>query len=125
MFRSIIDEKVETILKKRSIIAQLKDIKKMHVDSMRLNSTESVHLKKIVIRVAFLRLMYVVVYSIVSIMIENIKIKAMFNNEAEINCMFKRLINAVQLFVRQNINIIIINIIDERHVSLMCVKLFL
>ena len=87
---------------------------KVHVDSMRLSSTKSVHLKKIVTRVIFLRLMYVVVCSIVNIMIENLKIKAMFNNEAEINCMFKRLIDAAQLFIRQNINIIMINIINER-----------
>ena len=91
MFRSIIDEKIETISKERRIIAQSKDIKqkKMHVDSMRLNSTESVHLKEIVIRVVFLRLMYAVACSIVNVMIENIKIKAMFDSETEINCMFK------------------------------------
>ena len=81
---------------------------------MRFNSTKSMHLEKIVIRVAFLRFMYVVVYSIVSVMIENIKIKAMFNSDAEVNCMFKRLTDAVQLSVCQNINIIMINITDER-----------
>ena len=86
----------------------------MHVDSMRFNSTKSVHLKKIVIRVAFLRLMYAVVCSIVNVMIENIKIKTMFDSEAEINCIFKRLADVVQLFVHQSINMIIINVIDER-----------
>ena len=72
------------------------------------------HLKEIMIRVAFWRFMYVVVYSIVNVMIENIKIKMIFDNEAEINCMFKRLIDVAQLSVRQNINIIMINAIDER-----------
>ena len=81
---------------------------------MRLNSTKSVHLREIVTRVAFLHLMYVVVCSIVNVMIENIKIKTMFDNKAEINCMFKRLIDVVQLSVRQSINIIIINVTDER-----------
>ena len=38
----------------------------------------------------------------------------MFDNKTKINCMFKRLIDAVQLSVHQNINIIIINVIDER-----------
>ena len=116
MFCSIIDEKIKTISKKRRIIAQSKDIKekKVHVDSMRLSSTESMHLKEIVIRVAFLRLMYAVACSIVSVIIENIKIKTIFDNEAEINCMFKRLINAAQLFMRQNINITMIDVIDER-----------
>ena len=116
MFRSIIDEKIKIILKERRIITQSKDIKekKMHVDSMKFSSTKSMHLKKIVTRVIFLRFMYIVVCSIVNVMIENIKIKTMFNNKAEINCMFKRLINVVQLSVRQNINIIMINIIDER-----------
>ena len=116
MFRSIIDEKIKTISKERRIIAQSKDIKekKVHVDSMGLSSTESVHLEKIVTRVAFLRLMYAVACSIVSVMIENIKIKTMFNNGAEINCIFKRLIDITQLPVRQSINIIMINITDER-----------
>ena len=81
---------------------------------MRLSSTKSVHLKKIVIRVAFLRLMYVVACSIVNVMIENIKIKAMFNNGAEVNCIFKRLVDAAQLPVHQSISIIIINVINER-----------
>ena len=91
IFCSIIDEKVKTISKERKIIAQSKDIKekKMHINLMRLNSTKSMHLKKIVTRVVFLRLMYVVVCSIVNVMIENIKIKTMFNNETEVNCMFK------------------------------------
>ena len=116
MFRSIIDEEIKTISKKRKIIAQSKNIKekKVHVDSMRLSSTKSVHLKEIVIRVAFLRFMYVVACSIVSVMIENIKIKAMFDSGAEVNCMFKRLTDVAQLSVRQNINIIMINVINER-----------
>ena len=86
----------------------------MHVDLIRFNSTKSVHLKEIMTRVTFLRFMYVVIYSIVNVMIENIKIKAMFDNGAEINCIFKRLIDAVQLLIRQNINITMINITDER-----------
>ena len=116
MFRSIIDEKIKTISKERRIIAQSKDIKekKVHIDSMRFNSTKSVHLREIVIRVAFLRFMYVVVCSIVSVMIENIKIKTMFDSGAEVNCIFKRLTNVVQLLVHQSISIIIINVIDER-----------
>ena len=81
---------------------------------MRLSSTKSVHLKKTVTRVIFLRFMYVVVCSIVNVMIENIKIKRMFDSGAEINCMFKWLIDVAQVFVRQSINIIIINVIDER-----------
>ena len=89
MFCSIIDEEIKTILKERRIIAQSKNIKEKEVDvnSMRLSSTKSMHLKKIVTRVVFLRLMYVVVCSIVIVMIENIKIKAMIDSEAKVNCM--------------------------------------
>ena len=102
MFRSIIDEKIKTISKERKFIAQSKDIKekKVLVDSMRFSSTKSVHLKKIGTRVLFLHFMYVIACSIVNVMIENIKIKMMFNNETEFNCIFKRLINIAQLFVR-------------------------
>ena len=81
---------------------------------MRFSSTELMYLKKIVIRIAFLHLMYIVACSIVNVMIENIKIKTIFDNEAEVNCMFKRLVDVAQLFIRQNINIIMINVIDER-----------
>ena len=86
----------------------------MHIDSMKFNLTKSVHLKEIVIRVAFLRFIYVVVCSIVSVIIKNIKIKTMFDSKAEINYIFKRLTDSAQLSVRQSINIIIINVINER-----------
>ena len=48
------------------------------------------------------------------LIINNIKIKAMFNSETEVNCMFKRLTNAIQLSIHQNINITMINVTDER-----------
>ena len=86
----------------------------MHVDSMRFNLTKLVHLEKIVTRVTFLRFMYTIVCSIVNVIIENIKMKIKFDNETEINYIFKQLIDAVQLSVRQNINIIIINVINKR-----------
>ena len=67
----------------------------MHINSIEFNSTKSMHSKEIIIRVTFLRLMYVIIYSIMNIMIENIKTKTMFESEIEINYMFKRLIDAV------------------------------
>ena len=116
MFCSVIDEEIKAISKERRIIAQSKNIKekKVYVDSMRRNSTKSVHFMKIVTRIAFLRLIYVVVCSIVNVIIENIKIKAMFDNRTKVNYIFKQLLDAVQLFVHQNINIIMINVIDKR-----------
>ena len=86
----------------------------MHVDLMRFSSTKLMYLKKIMVRVAFLRFIYVVVCSIVNVMIKHIKIKTMFNNKAKINYMFKRLTDIAQLSVRQNITIFIINVINER-----------
>ena len=49
-----------------------------------------------------------------SVSIENVKIKALFNSDAEINCILKRLTNSAQLFIRQEINIVIINFTDKR-----------
>ena len=46
--------------------------------------------------------------------INNIKIKTLFNNNIKINCMLKRLIDATQLFIHQEINIIMMNFINER-----------
>ena len=116
LFRNIINEKIKTILKKEKSLHNQKNIKekKVHVNSIKFNSTKSVHLKEIVICIIFSHLMYIVVCSIVNVMIKNIKIKTIFDNEAKIDCNFKRSTDAIQLSVRQNINIIIINIIDER-----------
>ena len=51
MFCDIIDEKMKTMFKKRKTIAQIKIVKekKMHVESIKLNFIESIHLKKIVV----------------------------------------------------------------------------
>ena len=51
MFRDIIDEKVETVFKKRKVIAQKKIVKekKMHVKSVKFNFIELIHLRKIVV----------------------------------------------------------------------------
>ena len=46
-------------------------------------------------------------------MIKKIKIKAMFDNGAEVNCMFKWLTDVAQLSMCQNINIIMIDITDK------------
>ena len=50
MFRDIIDEEVKAVFKKRKIIAQKKIVKEkeMHVESVKFNSIESIHLKEIV-----------------------------------------------------------------------------
>ena len=86
----------------------------MYVKSMRFSSIESIHLKKIVVRIVFLRSMYAVVCSTMNVLIENIKVKALFDSDAEINCMSKELTNSTQLFIRQDINIVMMNFIDER-----------
>ena len=51
MFRDIIDEKIKAVFKKRKMIAQKKIVKekKMHVESVRFNFIESIHLKEIVV----------------------------------------------------------------------------
>ena len=116
MFRNITTEEIKIVLKKRKIITSSKAMKKkkIYINSMKFNMTKSVHLKEIVARVIFLRFIYIVIYLTMSVIIENIKIKMMFNKKVEINYIFKRLINVVQLFIRQNINIIMINVIDEQ-----------
>ena len=76
---------------KKNIITQLKEHKKkkIHINLMRLNSMKSIYLKEIVIRIAFLHFIYVVVFLIVNVITENIKIKTIFDNETKINYMFK------------------------------------
>ena len=100
MFRSIIDKEIEIVLKK--VVVQFKIIKekKMHVDLIRFSLTKSMHLKKIVTRVVFLRFIYAIVCSTMKIMIKKVKIKTIFNNNAEINYISKKLINVVQLSIR-------------------------
>ena len=115
MFRDIIDEKVKTMFKKRKTTAQMKIVKKkkMHVESIKLNFIESIHLRKIVVRIVSFRSMYIVVCFTMNVLIDDVKIKMLFNNNVEINCMLKKLINATQLFIRQKINIVMMNFINE------------
>ena len=49
-----------------------------------------------------------------NVSIKNVKVKTLFDSDAEINYMSKRLTNSTQLFIRQEINIIIMNFTDER-----------
>ena len=55
MFRDITDEKIKIMFKKRKVIAQKKIVKekKMHIESIKFIFIESIHLKKIVVRIAF------------------------------------------------------------------------
>ena len=116
MFRDIIDKKMKTMFKKQKTIVQMKIVKekKVHVESIKFNFIEFVHLKKIVARIIFFYLIYVVVCLMMNVFIDNVKIKTLFDNDVKINCMSKKLINATQLFIRQKINIVMMNFIDER-----------
>ena len=91
MFRDIINEEIKAMFKKRKMIIQKKIVKekKMHIKSMKFNFIELIHLKEIIVRVAFLRSMYVVACLTMNMSIENIKIKALFDSDAEINYMLK------------------------------------
>ena len=86
----------------------------MHVESIKLNFIESIHLKEIVIQIIFFRSMYAVAYSTMNVSIDDVKIKTLFDNDVEINCMSKRLIDATQFSIRQEISIIMMNFTDER-----------
>ena len=101
MFHDIIDEKMRTIFKKRKTIAQMKIIKekKMHVESIKLNFIELIHLKKIVVRITFFCSMYVIIYLTMNVLIDNVKIKTLFNNNVKINYILKKLIDATQLLI--------------------------
>ena len=66
---------------------------------MKLNSTKSIYLKKIVTCIVFLRFIYAIICSTMNVMIKKIKIKAMLNSDAEINYILKKLTNAAQLSV--------------------------
>lgn len=45
-------------------------------------------------------------------MLKNIKVKAIFNNNAKINCISKDLTNRINLVIRQEISILLIEIIE-------------
>ena len=67
--------------------------KEMHVEFIKLNFIELIYLRKIIIRIIFFRSMYVVAYLTMNISINNVKIKILFNNDIEVNCMSKKLID--------------------------------
>ena len=116
MFRNIIDEKMKIIFKEQKAIVQMKIVKEneMHIESIKFNFIELIYLKKIDARVISFRLIYVVIYLIMNMFINDIKIKTLFDNNVEMNYMSKKLIDATQLLIRQEINIIIINFINKR-----------
>ena len=58
--------------------------------------------------------MYAVVCSTMNVSIKNVKVKALFDSDVEVNCMSKKLTNSTQLFIRQDINIVMMNFTDER-----------
>ena len=62
MFHDIINEKIKTLFKKR----------KMHVELIKLNSIESIHLKKIIVQIVFFHLIYVVVYLMMNVSIDDV-----------------------------------------------------
>ena len=88
--------------------------KKVHVESIKFNFIESIHLKKIVVRIVFFRSMYIVACLTMNVSINNIKIKALFDNDVKINCISKKLTDVTQLFIRQKINIVMMNFINKR-----------
>ena len=101
MFHDIINEKVKAMFKKRKAIVQMKIVKKkeMHVELIRFNFIELIHLREIVVRIVFFRSIYVVVCLMMNVSIDDVKIKTLFDNDVEINCMSKKLIDATQLFI--------------------------
>ena len=102
MFCDIIDEEMKAVFKKRKTTVQMKIVKEkeMHIESVRFNFIESIHLKKIVTRVVFFRSMYVVACSTMNMFIDDVKIKTLFDNNVKINYMSKRLIDVTQLLIR-------------------------
>ena len=71
----------------------------MHVKSIKFNFIKLIHLKEIIIRIIFFRSIYVVICSTIIVSIDDVKIKTLFNNNVEINCMLKKLTDATQLFI--------------------------
>ena len=71
----------------------------MHVKSIKFNFIKLIHLKEIVARIVCFRSMYAVVYFMINVSIDDIKIKTLFHNNIEINCMLKKLIDVTQLFI--------------------------
>ena len=101
MFRDIINKEMKIMFKKRKMIVQIKIVKekKVHVESIKFNFIESIHLKEIVIQIISFRSMYVVVCSIMNVSIDDVKIKTLFNSDVEINYISKKLIDATQLLI--------------------------
>ena len=74
--------------------------KKMHVKSAKFNFIKSIHLKEFIARIVSFCSIYIIVYLTMNVFIDDVKIKMLFDNNVEINCMSKRLIDATQLFIR-------------------------
>ena len=67
----------------------------------------------LIIRIAFLKTMCVVICSKAFVFVDDVKVKTLFDNEVEINCINKKLTNEVDLSIRHETIMFMIVVIEN------------
>ncbi len=115
-FCSIFNKEFNKIITNRKLQVIIKKKKKtiINIDSINIKFIEIVYLDNIVAKVNLLQTFYFVVFFIVWIKIKNIKIKIIFDNKIEINCISKSLAKKIDLIICQKVSISLIEVIEAR-----------
>ena len=94
-FRIMNDNEATTIKATTS-----KTTQSINVSSICNDITKAMHMNDLIVRISSLKAMCVVACSKTFVSIENVKVKTLFDNEVEINCINKRLVDEANLFIR-------------------------
>ena len=97
-FRSMNDTKFENLFTRRD----QNESREIKINFINVSITKFVYLNDVIIRIISLKkkTLYVVICSAVSMHVENVKIRALLNSDAKINCMIKKLTCEIILSVR-------------------------
>ena len=115
-FRSILNKEFDKIVTKRKsrVIIRKKKETIVNINSINIKFIEIVYFDDIVAKVNLLQTLYFVACSITWVKIKNIKIKIMFDNKVEINCINNFFANKINLIIRQEVSISLIKVIKVR-----------
>ena len=85
------------MIKNKKVVSRtkIKKIKKIYINLFTFFINESMYINELIIRVTFFRNIYAIICFIVYIDIKNYRVKTIFDNEIEINYIFKKLVNEV------------------------------
>ena len=96
-FKIINDVKFKILIKNKKIISRvkIKKTKKIYINSFAFFTNESIYINELITWVTFFHNIYIIIYLIIYIDVENYYVKIIFDNKIKINYIFKKFVNKV------------------------------